>query len=89
MRKIHVGNVEQEFRQTSSQLFQVSQRFADLKLLLLSHYMAEHHPDVQFQAKTVDDNLLSMDVVFPSLGRVASRELSNEINLYFQGLLDA
>lgn len=83
-----MSNLEQNFIHASQHLYQVSQRFAQLKLELISAYMAEHHPSVQFHVKTMDDNILSTDVVFPCLTTYRSRQIARAINLYLQGLLE-
>ena len=82
-----MSDLEQNFIQATQHLHDASLQFAQLKLQVISNFMEVHHPDVKFEIKTVEDNLLSSEIVFPGLELMASRSLAEEIEIYLQTLL--
>lgn len=82
-----MSDLEQQYILVSKLLHDVARQVAQLKIQVISDYMAKQYPGVKVEVKTEEDNILSTDLVFPGMRRELSSALSREIADYLQGLL--
>ena len=82
-----MDKLEEQFIAAHQALHAATKQASEIKKALIEAYIALHYPDISCQVTIMQENLLSLDVVFPGLGRDNSRRLSLEISSYLQNLI--
>jgi hypothetical protein len=80
--------LEDRFISSHKALYDVAHHAAATKIALIEAYVTLHHPGIACEMKMTEGNAMSLEVVFPGLGRDKSRQLSLEIQDYLQKLLN-
>ncbi len=81
--------IEQEYIQLHRHLQTIAYAAAQAKIQVIGAYLERYHPGVSSTITVVDENVLSLTLVFPGLGKRASRQLAQELADYLQRLLES
>ncbi len=88
MRKEVLILQEERFVVLHRELHAKAREAAEARKTLVELYVAVHFPGVPYKATIMDDNILSIDLVFPGLGRDLSQTIVNEVREYLRSLLE-
>jgi hypothetical protein len=87
MREAVMTDREKRFVALKQELQTKAREAAEARKSIIGLYVAFHYPGVPYKITIMEDNLLSIDIVFPGLGRDLSHIVVNEVRGYLQELL--
>lgn len=82
----NLDQLEHQYIDAHKELYDVARKATNAKKCLMEAYVELHHPGVYCHITIMEDNMLSLDVVFPGLENNAARRLGQELCDYLQRL---
>jgi hypothetical protein len=82
-----MNDLEARFISLSQELHTIAKRAAEARKVLIIFYLTEHYPGLPYTITIMDDNILAVDLVFPTVSHDISQYIVDEVADYLQGLL--